>query len=176
MSTDEELQYPIGKFQLAQPTPELRAECIRQFRVAPRALREAVQYLTEDQLLSTYRHGGWTVAQVVHHIVESDVNAYPRLKYALTEDVPTVMVAQQALWAELPDARSASIESSLALFETIRDRWADAFESLQPDNFTRQWRHARYGLLTIDALLQQYAWHAQHHTAQISAHRRRMGW
>ena len=176
MPTEEELKYPIGRFKFIQPTPELRAEYIHQFRTAPRLLYDAVENLTEDQLLSTYRPGGWTLAQVVHHLVESDVNAYPRLKYALTMNIPDVMVAEQALWSELPDAKSPSINSSLVLFEAIRNRWADAFESLSPDSFDRQWRHARYGVLTIDFLLQQYAWHAKHHTAQISSHRKRMGW
>ncbi|MGD1046321.1 MAG: YfiT family bacillithiol transferase [Bacteroidota bacterium] len=176
MPTEEELKYPIGRFNFVQPTLELRAERIRQFRTAPRLLFDAVKNLTEDQLLSTYRPGGWTLAQVVHHIVESDVNAYPRLKYALTMDVPDVMVAEQGLWAELPDAKSPSIGLSLILFEAIRNRWADAFESLDSSYFDRQWRHARYGVLTVDFLLQQYAWHARHHIAQISNHRKRMGW
>jgi uncharacterized damage-inducible protein DinB len=176
MPTNEELKYPIGRFQFTQSTPKLRAEYIHQFRSAPSILYDAVKNLQENQLLSTYRAGGWTLAQVVHHLVESDVNAYPRLKYALTQKVPDVMVAQQELWAELPDAQSPNISSSLILFEAIRNRWADAFESLNPEDFSRQWRHNRYGLLTIDALLQQYVWHAQHHTAQISEHRKRMGW
>jgi hypothetical protein len=176
MPTEEELKYPVGRFKVAPSTPELRTHYIHHFRLSPRILNDAVKDLNENQLLSTYRPGGWTLAQVVHHIVESDVNAYPRLKYALTQDIPDAMVAQQGLWAELPDARSPNIHSSLILFEAIRHRWADAFESLHPEDFARQWRHSRYGLLTIDNLLQQYVWHAQHHTAQISQHRKRMGW
>ena len=176
MPAEEELRYPIGRFQFMQSTPDLRAKYIHQFRLAPGILYDAVKDLTENQLLSTYRPDGWTLAQVVHHLVESDVNAYPRLKYALTQDVPDVMIAQQELWAQLPDAQSPNIGLSLTLFEAIRNRWADAFESLRPEDFARQWRHGRYGLLTIDALLQQYAWHAQHHSAHISEHRKRMGW
>jgi hypothetical protein len=176
MPTDEELKYPIGRFQIVPSTPELRTHHIQQLRSAPGILYSTVKDLKEHQLLSTYRPGGWTLAQVVHHVVESDVNAYPRLKYTLTQNTPDVMVAQQGLWAELPDAQSPNISSSMTLFEAIRHRWADAFESLRPEDFARQWRHSRYGLLTIDALLQQYVWHAQHHTAHISEHRKRMGW
>jgi uncharacterized damage-inducible protein DinB len=176
MPTEEELKYPIGRFQFTQSTPMPRSEYIRQFRSAPSILYDAVRNLKEKQFLSPYRPGGWTVAQVVHHLVESDVNAYPRLKYALTQDTPDVMVAQQQLWAELPDAKSPNISPSLVLFEAIRNRWADAFESLSQEDFNRHWRHERYGLLTIDTLLRQYTWHAQHHTAQISEHRKRMGW
>ena len=106
MPTEEELKYPVGRFQGVQSTPDLRAQFIHQFRLAPGTLYEAVKDLKENQLLSTYRPGGWTLAQVVHHIVESDINAYPRLKYALTQDVPEVMIAEQGLWAELLDAKS----------------------------------------------------------------------
>jgi len=175
-STEEELRYPIGKFQFIQPTEGLRTDCIKQFRIAPDALNDAVKGLAQEQLLSRYRPGGLTLAQVIHHIVESDINAYVRLKYALTEDIPEVKIAKQDLWSELPDARSASIQSSLVLFEAIRIRWADAFESLNPEDFEKQWRHARYGPVSIDFLLQSYVWHPQHHTAQITNHRKSMGW
>ena len=176
MLTEEELKYPIGKFKFIEPTPELRAEYILQFRTDPQQLYNAVNNLTAEQLLSQYRPGGWTLAQVVHHIVESDINAYPRLKYAILTDTPNVMVAEQELWAEIPDAKSTSIEHSLILFKAIRNRWADAFESLSPELFYRQWRHSRYGVLTVDALLQQYAWHSRHHIAHITNHRKSMGW
>lgn len=173
----DEMRFPIGTFVFSEPAKNVRKECIAQFREAPEQLRRAVNGLSPQQLASRYRPEGWTVAQVVHHLAESNANAYPRLKYALTEPAPpSVMVAPQELWAELPDARSVEIESSLNMFEAIQLRWADAWESLTEKDFQRQWRHAWFGLVTVDYLLQQYAWHARHHTAQITSHRARMGW
>ena len=173
---DDPIRYPIGRFHLVEPTPENRAECMRQFREAPQLLRNAVKGLSEEQLLSRYRPEGWTLAQVVHHLAEADANAYPRLKYALTKDVPEVLVADEAAWAELADARSPRIAASLAMFEGIRMRWADAFEAMTPDQFDRTWKHAHFGVVTVDHLLQQYWWHARHHAAHITEHRKRMGW
>jgi len=174
---NEDARYPVGKFAFEEPPEKVRESCIAEFRAGPALLRRAVASLTREQLSSRYRPEGWTLAQVVHHIAESDANAYPRLKYALTEkEPPAVMVAPQDLWAELPDARSVEIEPSLAMFEAIRLRWAQAWESLAKTDFQRQWRHARFGLVTVDFLLQQYAWHARHHIAQITSHRKRMGW
>ncbi len=170
-------RFPVGKFAFSEPTALLRKECIAQFREAPGLLRGAVNGLTKEQLSTRYRPEGWTLAQVVHHLAEADANAYPRLKYALTESTPpTVMVAPQALWAELSDARSVQIASSLGMFEAIQQRWADAWESLSEKDFQRQWRHAAFGLVTVDFLLQQYAWHARHHTGQITTLRKSMGW
>jgi len=170
------IRYPIGRFQYREPTPALRRSLIAQFADAPGLLRAAVEGLDGEQLLTRYREDGWTVAQVVHHVAESDVNAYPRLKYALTEDNPAVLVAQQDLWAALPDAQSAALESSLALFEAIRGRWVEAWMAVGDAGFSRAWTHPRYGRLTVDHVLQQYAWHALHHTEQIIGLRRRMGW
>ena len=173
---NEDLQYPIGKLAFVNPTPALRQQLIGQYRDAPGHLKKAVSGLTEEQLRSAYRPGGWTIAQVVHHIAEMDTSAYTRLKFALTEDLPTVGAASQALWAELPDAKSTSLAGSIALFEAVRMRWVEAWESLKEEDYGKQWNHPRMGVLTVDHLLQQYAWHARHHTAHITSHRRRMGW
>ncbi len=173
---EDEVRYPIGKFQFREPTPALRRELLAQFTQAPAQLREAVRGLDRERLATPYREGGWTVAQVVHHIVESDVNAYPRLKLALTEKNPTILVAKQALWAEIADAQSLSIESSLDLFDAIRRRWAEAWESVKVEDFSRPFVHPVYGPLTIDHLLQQYTWHPRHHTAQVTGLRARRGW
>lgn len=172
----DSIRFPVGKFQFAPATPEQRHGLIEQFGKAPGLLKKAVSGLTTDQLLTPYREGGWTIAQVVHHIAESDVNSYPRLKYALTETKPTVLMAQQELWAELTDARSAAIESSLQMFEAIRVRWVEAWLALKESDYEKQWTHPRYGLLNVDFLLQQYEWHPRHHTAQITSLRARMGW
>jgi hypothetical protein len=173
----EDIRYPVGKFAFSEPPETQRKPCIARFREAPALLRGAVKGLTKEQLAGRYRPGGWTLAQVVHHIAESDANAYGRLKYALTESSPpAVMVAPQELWAELTDAKSVEIEGSLAMFDGIRRRWVEAWESLSDRDFLRQWRHKTFGLVTVDYLLQQYDWHARHHTAQITSHRARMGW
>ena len=173
---NEDLQYPIGNLSFVESTPDLRRQWIKQYRDAPILLRNAVDGLNDKQLRSTYRPGGWTLAQVVHHLAEMDASSYTRLKFALTESIPMVAAAQQALWAEVPDAKSTKLMRSLALFEAVRLRWADAWESLDEMDFQREWKHPRLGVVTLDMLLQQYAWHARHHTAQIASHRKRMGW
>ena len=173
----DEVRFPVGPFAFSEPAERVRAACIRRFAEAPAALRRAVEGLSGTQLASAYRPGGWTIAQVVHHVAESDAVSYPRLKFALTEpEPPAIMVAPEQLWAELPDARSTDLRESLAMFEAIRLRWATAWESMRPQDFRKQYRHPRRGLLTVDYLLQLFAWHARHHTAQIATYRKTRGW
>src|SRR5688572_17284700 len=120
----DDLRYPIGPFAYSgTQTPERRLECIERIAAAPAAIRRAVAGLTEAQLDTPYRDGGWTVRQVVHHVPDSHLNAYTRFRLALTEATPTIRPYFEDRWAELPDARGAPIELSLALLEALHTRW-----------------------------------------------------
>jgi len=173
-----DLRYPIGKFTYdGDMTDARRAECIRRIGAAPGRLRAAVTGLDDAQLDTPYRPGGWTVRQVVHHVPDSHLNAYTRIRLALTEDTPTIKPYEEARWAELPDARSLPVEISLRLLEALHARWVPLLERLGPGDAARPLRHPEHGrLMTIDELLAMYAWHGDHHAAHITSLRERMGW
>ncbi len=175
--TAPDLRYPIGRFEsVSTLTAAQRRECIAQIAAAPEGLRRAVAGLDDRQLDTPYRPGGWTVRQVVHHVPDSHLNAYTRFKLACTEPTPTIKTYDEARWAELPEARSAPIEVSLGLLESLHRRWVLYLESLGPPEFARTFHHPEWGTSTVDWLLAQYAWHGRHHTAHITALRERMGW
>ena len=172
-----DLQYPIGKFQPEGPlSDERRRDCIAAITETPAAIRTAVAGLSEAQLDTPYRPGGWTVRQVVHHVADSHLNSYIRFKLALTEEEPTIKPYQEQLWAELEDGRSAPIEISLALLETLHRRLVLVLRSLTETEFRRKFRHPEIGLLDLDTNLSLYAWHGRHHAAHITSLRQRMGW
>ncbi len=173
----EDLKYPIGRF--TKPSGidrEGRERCIRAIAQAPEDLRAAVSGLSPSQLDTPYREGGWTVRQVVHHLPDSHLNAYVRFKLALTEEEPPVRTYQEQLWAEIPDARSSPIELSLALFQSLHERWVASMRGLPDSAFVRTYRHPEDALVTLHQQLAHYAWHGRHHIAQIASLRRRMGW
>ena len=144
---------------------------------APAALRSAVSGLDAKQLDTPYRPGGWTVRQVVHHVPDSHLNAYVRLKLAVTEDAPTIKPYDEARWAELVDGRTADPAISLSLLDAVHARWLMVWRSLTPEQFLRRFRHPDHeGMLTIDWMLAMYAWHGQHHIAHITSLRDREGW
>ena len=172
-----DLRYPIGKF---QPKPQLnddeRQALIHQLAEASAKLRQSVSGLMEEQLDTPYRPEGWTVRQVVHHLPDSHFNAYVRMKLAMTEQQPTIKPYEQQLWAELSDAKTAPIEMSLTLFESLHKRWVLFLQSLKSSDFARTINHPESGVMNLDRILQLYAWHGRHHTAQITSLRERMGW
>jgi hypothetical protein len=172
-----DLQYPIGKFQWEGViTDEQRRQLIDQIEQAPAQLRQAVAGLTQEQVDTPYRPGGWTVRQVVHHLADSHMNAYVRFRLALTEDEPTIKPFDQERWAALEDARTAPLEPSLSMLESLHRRGVLLLKSLSPAAFARTFRHPEIGVVTLDKYLGMYAWHGRHHIAHITALRERMGW
>jgi uncharacterized damage-inducible protein DinB len=173
-----DLRYPIGPFRFEGDSgPERRALWIDQIAEAPAHLRAAVSGLIPDQLDTPYRDQGWTVRQVVHHLPDSHLNAYTRVKLALTEDEPTIKPYDQERWAELPDAKTAPIEPSLTLLECLHRRGVLLLRSLTPAEFRRRFHHPEQDRsMGLDEVLAHYAWHGRHHVAQITSLRTRMGW
>lgn len=174
---EPDLRYPIGKFEPVQSlTPDQRRECIDAIAEAPARLASAVAGLTPAQLDTPYRPGGWTVRQLTHHVPESHMNAYTRVKLALTEEEPAIKTYEEARWAELGDVKVTPIETSLALLENLHTRWVLLLRSLSPADCKRTFRHPEWGVGTVDFLIAQYAWHGRHHVAHITSLRERNGW
>jgi len=172
-----DLRYPIGRFAPpAEYSSELRARFIDDIAALPAQLRGAVQSLNSAQMQTPYREGGWTVAQVVHHLPDSHVNAYVRLRLALTEDSPTIKPYNEGFWAELIDATSPDVAASLALIEGLHQRWTVLLRSLRAEDLSRTFIHPQQGAVPLDRQLALYAWHGRHHVAHITALRERMGW
>ena len=170
-------RYPIGKFELPKEvTPTLRQAAIDDTAATPAKVRVAVAGLSDAQLDTPYREGGWTVRQVVHHIVDSHMNAYVRWRLALTETQPTIKPYEESAWANLEDARSAPVEVSLKLLEALHERWVRLLRSVKTEDYARTLLHPDFGVKNLDWLLFLYTWHGKHHTAHISELRKQKGW
>ena len=170
-------RFPTGRFTFDPDiTPQKRRTAIAAIAGTPSALRAAVRGLTDAQLNTPYRDGGWTVRQVVHHVPESHMNAFVRFKLALTEDNPTIKPYDEAAWANVADTAKTPPDVSLTLLEALHRRWVVLLESLGADDFARQLQHPERGAITLGWILQLYAWHGRHHAAHITELRKREGW
>jgi uncharacterized damage-inducible protein DinB len=170
-------RYPIGKLEMpAQVSQARRQQAIDEIASTPAKLRAAVKGLNDAQLDTPYREGGWTVRQVVHHVPDSHLNAYVRLKLALTEENPTIKPYDEAAWANLADSKSTPIEVSFTLMDSVHDRWVRILRSMKPEQFARKLVHPDNGERSVDWLLFLYEWHGKHHTAHITELRKQKGW
>lgn len=177
MQPEIDPRYPIGKYQKHAPLKDHeRAEMIESLAVAPAKFRDAVKGLNEEQLDTPYRDGGWTVRQLIHHVADSHMNSYCRFRFAVTEAEPTVKAYDEKMWAELFDARTAPVELSLNLIDSLHARWVMMLNSLRPIDFMRTMKHPEHGSMTLDDALALYEWHGRHHAAHITTLRAHNSW
>lgn len=172
-----DLRYPVGPF--VAPTSlsaAQRAAAITTLAEFPARMRLATAGLTDQQLDTPYRPDGWTVRQVVHHTADSHMHAYARLKFALSEENPTIKPYAEEVWAEMTDARTAPVSLSLDLLDALHARLVLLLRSLDTAAFARTLFHPERGAMSIDHYLALYEWHSRHHTAHVTALRDREGW
>ncbi|GAC1303621.1 MAG: bacillithiol transferase BstA [Mucilaginibacter sp.] len=167
--TNEQLQYPIGKFKApVSYTSEDTRKMINTIREFPGRIRQAIIGLTEEQLDTPYRTGGWTLRQVVHHVADSHMNSLMRFKWALTEENPTIKPYEEADWALLPDYR-LPVESSIKILEGLHQHWVALLEGFTDKEWNRTFLHPASGeSMPLKKALALYAWHSKHHLAHIT--------
>lgn len=178
MSEQEDLRFPIGKYTaVEQVNEEQREHWIQAIARLPEELSAAVAGLSDEQVDTPYRDGGWTVRQVVHHLADSHMNSYMRFKLAVTEKLPTIKPYFEDRWAELSDGANAPIELSLTLLDALHARWVYFLNGLSAEQFECAFVHPEHGrAMTLNDALGMYAWHGKHHVAHITGLRERNGW
>jgi uncharacterized damage-inducible protein DinB len=170
MSDDqlELLRYPVGRFQ-PRPDPSTGEWLLLldELERLPAQVRAAVSGLPSEQLERTYRPGGWTVRQVVHHLPDSHMHAYIRCRRAVTEENPAVSPYDEAAWAGLADAMHHDVEPSLAILDGLHQRWTAFLRGLAEQQLQRAYLHSEMGPVTVVRAVQLYAWHGRHHLGHI---------
>ncbi len=173
------LKYPNGRFVRGTKasTAERRVQCIAILERYPTVLGAAVADLTNAQLDTPYRPGGWTVRQLIHHLADSHGQSLHRFKLALTEVTPVIKPYKEALWAEHTDARTMPLEPSLQIISGTHARWVVLLRGMSVAEFDRAFFHPEQKReITLAEALELYVWHAGHHLAHITGLRQRMGW
>jgi len=163
------LQFPIGKFEYPQTfSPEDVNGWIEDIADVPQLYRQLVDSMSEKELDTPYRPGGWTARQVIHHVPDSHLQAYSRFKWVLTEESPTIKPYHEDLWAELADTQITPVSVSLDMLEAVHHRWVVLMQNMQQADFDRYYIHPEYGKqYALGAVCKLYAWHGQHHLAHL---------
>jgi hypothetical protein len=170
-------RYPVGSAPRAESVDAAQiSHYIAGLAALPENLRSAVDGLSEVQLDTPYRDGGWTVRQVVHHVADSHMQAYGRIRLALTEDWPVIKPYDEKLWAELADCRTLPVEVSLEILAPLHRRWVALLKSLSGADWERGYQHPERGRTSLAQAVALYEWHSRHHVAHIMELRKSKGW
>ncbi|RYD54617.1 MAG: putative metal-dependent hydrolase [Sphingobacteriales bacterium] len=174
----EQLRYPIGRYEAPESfEPEMLNDCIASIEALPKWLDLCIENLDAEQLETPYRPGGWNINQVIHHLADSHMNAYVRVKLALTEENPVVKPYEEKLWAELPDVDLVPVNVSITLLHALHIRWGQLLRNIQDGDWERTYYHPEHERnVPLWEVADIYAWHGRHHMEQIRQLRQRMGW
>jgi hypothetical protein len=167
--SNEHLRYPVGRFQAVENPDEITVlHWIDTIETFPAKLRALTGNLSNEQLALTYREGGWTIRQIIHHVVDSHVNSYIRFKWTLTEDNPTIKTYDQNAWSSLPDAMNGPASMSLNFLEALHARWVYVLRSLTPEQRKRTFVHPeKNATFDLNWMISMYAWHCRHHYGHV---------
>ena len=174
----EQLQYPIGRYKVPDPIGDTHIKrWIDILENLPQRLSDLVTPLSEEQLETPYRPGGWTVRQLVHHIADSHHHSYIRFKWGLTENNPTIKPYFEKEWSKLFDARSAPIQLSLDHLKVVHAKLVYLLKGLSREDLKRKFTHPDGNQeTTLEENIGRYAWHGSHHLAHIENLIKREGW
>ena len=162
-----DVKYPIGELQVPEKTTLNDVqETLKEIATYTTRLRDVVDDLNDEQLSKTYREGAWTVRQLVHHIADSQLNMYQRLKLALTDENPTVPAFDEEKWAIQPDT-VLPVESSIKMLEGINERIVSLGNNITEEQLNRTFTHQKNGEITVATKIAKLAWHENHHLAHI---------
>lgn len=170
-------RYPIGTFKAKESySIEEIANLINDIEALPTKIEEAIENMNDAQLDTPYREGGWTVRQVVHHLPDSHMNAYVRMKWTITEDQPRIKAYDEKAWATTPETKLAP-SISIDFLKSLHTKWAALMRGLSEGDLSRAFIHPDTNKsVKMDRMIGLYAWHGNHHLAHITTLKEKMGW
>jgi hypothetical protein len=167
-SAEDLLRYPIGKFvpQVDYSASEIEA-CIKRIETLPSKVEDVFKSLSSKQIETTYRDGGWSARQVIHHVADSHMNAYIRVKWALTEPTPLIKAYDEKLWADTPEI-AIDPAISIQLLKALHVKFAALLRLIKPEDLSKAFTHPdTKKQVPLDRLIATYAWHGDHHLGHL---------
>lgn len=166
--SDDHLRYPIGKF---APKDSYTSQEIQVFisriEALPAKIEAVAKNLSAEQLETPYREGGWTARQVIHHISDSHLNAYIRVKWTLTEETPLIKAYDEKLWAETGEIKSDP-SISIQLLKALHVKFVALLKSIRPEQLDRAFTHPETKKqVSLARMMATYAWHGDHHLGHL---------
>lgn len=168
MNNDEQLRYPIGKFTAKDSyTKDELLTNINRIETLPSKIEAQFKSFSVKQLDTAYRDGGWTARQVLHHISDSHINAFVRLKWTLTESTPTIKAYDEKAWALTPEV-DLDPAISVNLLKAVHIKWVSLLKLLKPEDLQKEFFHPESEKhQRLDRVIALYAWHGEHHLGHL---------
>ncbi|RYU81300.1 DinB family protein [Hymenobacter persicinus] len=138
------------------------AEPLDLLRQQPAELRALIGNLSEEQALTSYAPGKWTIKQMLLHMIDTErIFAYRALRIARGDQQPLPGFDENA-YAEESGADGRTLADLFEEYDAVRQASLTLFRSFSPDMLDRSGT-ASNNPLTVRALLFVLPGHEAHH-------------
>ena len=138
-----------------------------------------LSYITEGlkqpELLTRPGPGAWSTAEVVVHLLDSDLVIADRMKRVIAEENPPLVAFDENKWATRLHYEAQPTGAAAVLFDLNRRHMIEVLRRLDDAAFQRTGLHTERGPLTLAQLVQGAADHLDHHLRFIYEKREHLG-
>ncbi len=153
----------------------MSAELIDRYALGPELLSYAAQGLTREQQQARPGPGAWSIAELVAHMLDSDLVGSDRIKRVLAEENPTLQAYDENAWIARLRSHEMPVAEALELFAANR-RWTTRLlRACDESDFARSGLHTENGRVTLAELVVGYVRHVDHHLRFLYAKRANLG-
>ena len=136
-------------------------------RETPSRCTALLSTMTETEIREPESEGKWSVADVIHHLCDSEIVLSNRMRRILAESMPTLAGYDQNLWADKLRYSTRPVGSALALFAASRTVNLEIIDGLSDEELAREGQHSERGNESVSLMIQLYAGHDVVHQYQI---------
>lgn len=178
MNNLELLKYPFGRFEMpAKISDKDVQEYIKILGNLPVELAKTVENFDIEKFSTPYRENGWTVWQVVNHVIDSHSRAYVMFKRGLEENNLIVKPQSEKKILDLGNSQNDTVKKALQTIYSVHESWVLDLKSLSDHELNITFFYPDAGrIMSLPEFLAIFAWHSKHHLGQIKGLKDRMGW
>jgi hypothetical protein len=135
----------------------------------------AIKGMTREQLRARPVPGKWTSAELVLHMMDSDLIASDRMKRIAAENKPLIMGYDEQAFSDNLRYNDQDAHAAAEIFRLNREMTATLLRALPDEAFEREGVHSERGLITLRGLVELYVWHSDHHLKFLEDKKRALG-
>jgi hypothetical protein len=143
-------------------------EFAEKYQKATQDFLNLVAQISPNQLDKADKEG-WTPRQVIHHLADSEAQAYSRLRRLIAEPGSLIQGYDENKWAESSTLgyKSEDVQSSLEVFKAVRQASYELIKRLSEKDLEIEGTHSESGAYSVGKWIKTYTNHPLDHANQI---------
>ncbi len=151
------------------------ADVIDRYELGGRVLVAAIDGVPPETGRERVGPGTWSIAEVVAHMLDSDLVGTDRMKRVIAQENPTLQAYDETAWVARLGSIAMPMDEAAALFAANRRWMARVLRNCTEADFARVGQHTEEGPKSLAKLVSVYVHHLDHHLRFLYGKRGALG-